>query len=110
MDEKFAEKQRTVAEGVMQVLEIDPHIGAGPDYAKLVLLFWTYVDEVFTYNDDSGYYYTTEEDFRKATSSESITRAFRKLLEELFPINTLPLTTNFSAGLVVPIPTFPSSL
>jgi len=76
----FTAKRHEVEEGVRTVLKIDPHIADGPKYRKLILLYWCYVDRVFTFDRESGYYYTSPEEFEKATSPEAIGRAFRRLV------------------------------
>ena len=77
----FSDKRHKVEQGVMKILEMDPYIADGPQYKKLTLMYWTFIDKAFTLDKPSGYYYTTPEDFKKATSPESISRAFRKLVE-----------------------------
>ena len=77
----FTDKRHKVEQGVLKILEMDPYIADGPQYKKLILLYWVNIDKAFQYDKESGYYYTTPEDFAKATSPESITRAFRKLVE-----------------------------
>ena len=71
-----------VEAGVLKVLKMDPHIADGPKYRKLVLWYWTHVDKVFTYDRESGYYYTDMERFTDATSPEAISRAFRRLVDK----------------------------
>ena len=77
----FSDKRHKVEQGVLKILEMDPYIADGPQYKKLILLYWTHIDNAFIFDNPSGYYYTTPEDFAKATSPESITRAYRKLVE-----------------------------
>ena len=71
-----------VEKGVLKVLKRDPYIADGPKYRKLVLLYWTHIDEVVTYDQESGYYYTDMERFTDATSPEAITRSLRRLIEK----------------------------
>ena len=71
-----------VEAGVLKVLKMDPHIADGPKYRKLVLMYWAHVDGVFTFDRESGYYYTDMERFTDATSPEAISRAFRRLVDK----------------------------
>ena len=71
-----------VEAGVLKVLKLDPHIADGPKYRKLVLLYWCYIDKVFTFDRESGYYYTDMTRFTEATSPEAISRAFRRLVDK----------------------------
>ena len=78
----FTAKQHEVEEGVRKVLTIDPYVAEGPKYNRLCLLYWCHVDRVVTYDRESGYYYTDPERFEEATSPESISRAFRRLVDK----------------------------
>lgn len=78
----FVVKQHEVEEGVRQVLKIDPYVAEGPKYNRLCLLYWTHVDKVVTHDRESGYYYTDPDRFENATSPESISRAFRRLVDK----------------------------
>jgi len=71
-----------VEKGVLKVLKRDPHIADGPQYKKLVLWYWTHIDEAFIYDRESGYYYTDMQRFTEATSPEAISRAFRRLVDK----------------------------
>ena len=71
-----------VEKGVLKVLKRDPYIADGPKYRKLVLLYWTHIDEVVTYDQESGYYYTDMERFTEATSPEAISRSFWRLVDK----------------------------
>ncbi len=82
----FEKKHRKVAEGVLKCLEIDPyaavHPSGNPHYSKLILMYWAFVDRAFSYDSYDKMYYIHEDKINDLTSSESITRAYRKLLEE----------------------------
>jgi len=71
-----------VEKGILKVLKMDPYIADGPQYKRLVLMYWTHIDEGFTYDRESGYYYTDMERFKEATSPEAISRAFRRLVDK----------------------------
>lgn len=80
--DEFTRRQLSVAQGVLRVLRIDPHIADGPDYARLVLYYWTYIDKAMNRDVETDHFYTTPERFKGAKSSESITRAFRRLVAD----------------------------
>lgn len=71
--------------GVLKVLEIDPYAATSkagdPTYQKLCILYWIHVDGAIQKDSLGETYYFTPEDIAKMTSSESITRAYRKLVE-----------------------------
>jgi len=71
-----------VERGVLKVLKMDPYIADGPQYKKLVLMYWTLIDGAFTFDRESGYYYTDMERFTEATSPEAISRSFRRLVDK----------------------------
>lgn len=78
VEKAFIIKQRTIKENVESLLNKFPYLLS--DYTKLVWYYWFYIDNIPDLIKQNKI--IAPEDFKQLTKPESITRAFRQLVNE----------------------------